>query len=166
VKLDLVLELALAVVLNRTAPVTMTSNRLIIRAYALRNLNKSLVLGPFAQEERCHSYCSGYSTTAPTLPMPRVTAAIPARAVGMAATANKRDAQAFPTRSLCCRDLGWHSRIGVQLWPEWTYSILSIFRFWDDFLSDFAFFDAKTTGNPHSVTIEYIKHARQCVFGV
>jgi hypothetical protein len=37
------------------------------------------------------------------------------------------------------------------------------FRFWDGFLSDFAFFDAKTTGKPHGITIEHIKHARQCV---
>jgi hypothetical protein len=27
-------------------------------------------------------------------------------------------------------------------------------------LSDFAFFDAKTTGKPHGITIEHIKHAR------
>jgi hypothetical protein len=39
------------------------------------------------------------------------------------------------------------------------------FRFWDGFLSDFAFFDAKTTGEPHDITFEHIKHARQCVFG-
>jgi hypothetical protein len=39
------------------------------------------------------------------------------------------------------------------------------FRFWDGFLSDFVFFDAKTTGNLLDITIEHIKHARQCVFG-
>jgi hypothetical protein len=43
-----------------------------------------------------------------------VTAAIPARAVGMAATANKRDAQIGRARSLRLRywDLIWHSRKG------------------------------------------------------
>jgi hypothetical protein len=48
----LVKELALAVVLNWAAQVTMTSNRLTIRAFALQSVSKSLVLGAFAQEER------------------------------------------------------------------------------------------------------------------
>jgi hypothetical protein len=43
VKSGLVYELALALVLNWTALVTMTPNRLVIRAYALRSLSKSLV---------------------------------------------------------------------------------------------------------------------------
>jgi hypothetical protein len=70
VKSGLVQKLALAAVLNWAALVTMTSNRLIIRACALRSLSKSLVLGAFAQEERSHSYCSGCSTTMPNLPTP------------------------------------------------------------------------------------------------
>jgi hypothetical protein len=45
-------KLALAVVLYWAALVTVTSNRLIIRACALRSLSKSLVLGAFAQAER------------------------------------------------------------------------------------------------------------------
>jgi hypothetical protein len=52
VKSGLVQELVFAVVLNWTALVTMTSNRLIIRACALRSYSKSLVLGAFAQEEQ------------------------------------------------------------------------------------------------------------------
>jgi hypothetical protein len=48
-------ELALAVVLNWAAQVTMTSNRLVIQARALRSLSKTLVLGAFAQEERSQS---------------------------------------------------------------------------------------------------------------
>jgi hypothetical protein len=39
------------------------------------------------------------------------------------------------------------------------------FRFWDGFLSDFLFFDAKTTGKLHDSAIKHIKNARQCVFG-
>jgi hypothetical protein len=38
-------------------------------------------------------------------------------------------------------------------------------RFLVRFLSNFAFFDAKTKGKPHDVTIEHIKHSRQRVFG-
>jgi hypothetical protein len=53
-KAGLVQKGALAVVLNWAAPVTMTSNRWIIRACALRCSSKSLVLGAFAQEERSH----------------------------------------------------------------------------------------------------------------
>jgi hypothetical protein len=30
-----------------------------------------------------------------------------------------------------------------------------LFRFWDGFLSDFAFFDEKSTGKPHDITIEH-----------
>jgi hypothetical protein len=93
----------------------------------------------------------------PNLPTPKVTAAIPARAVGMAATDNKRDAQIGRIRSFRCWDLGWH---------KWACSFSRFFfRFWNGFLSDFAYFDAKTTGKPHDITIEHIKHARQCVFG-
>jgi hypothetical protein len=44
--------LALAVVLNWAAQVTAASNRLIIKACALRSFSTSLVLGAFAQEER------------------------------------------------------------------------------------------------------------------
>jgi hypothetical protein len=51
-KSGLVQKLALAVVLNWAALVTMTSNRLIVRACAMRSFRKSLVLGAFAQEER------------------------------------------------------------------------------------------------------------------
>jgi hypothetical protein len=51
-KSGLVQKLALVVVLNWAAQVTMTSNRLIIRACALRNFSRSLVLSAFAQEER------------------------------------------------------------------------------------------------------------------
>jgi hypothetical protein len=51
-KSGLVQKLALAVVLNWAALVTITSNRLIIQACALRSLSKSLVLGAFAPEER------------------------------------------------------------------------------------------------------------------
>jgi hypothetical protein len=40
------------VVLNWAALVTITSNRLNIRACALRSLSKSAVRGAFAQEER------------------------------------------------------------------------------------------------------------------
>jgi hypothetical protein len=32
-------------------------------------------------------------------------------------------------------------------------------------MSDFAFFDAKTTGKLHDITSEHIKHAHQRVFG-
>jgi hypothetical protein len=39
------------------------------------------------------------------------------------------------------------------------------FRFWDGFLSVFAFSDAETRGKLHDFTIEHIKHARQCVSG-
>jgi hypothetical protein len=46
------------------------------------------------------------------LPTPRETAAIPAREVGIAATANKRDAQIGRARSLRYWDLDWHSRKG------------------------------------------------------
>jgi hypothetical protein len=53
----------------------------------------------------------------------------------------------------------------VLFWPEWTYYFSRFFRFWDGFLSDFAFFDATTPRNPHDLTIEHVKHARQCVFG-
>jgi hypothetical protein len=52
VKSGRVQKLALAVVPNWAALVKMTSNRLIIRACALRSLIKSLVLGAFPQEER------------------------------------------------------------------------------------------------------------------
>jgi hypothetical protein len=38
------------------------------------------------------------------------------------------------------------------------------FRFWDGSLSDFAFFDAKTTEKPRGILIDHIEHARQCVF--
>jgi hypothetical protein len=51
-KSGLVQKLAIAVVLNWAAQVTMTSNRLITHACALRSKSKSLVLGAFAQEER------------------------------------------------------------------------------------------------------------------
>jgi membrane-anchored glycerophosphoryl diester phosphodiesterase (GDPDase) len=51
VKSGLVQKLALAVVLIWAALVTMTSNRLIIRACALRSVSKSFVLRAFAQEE-------------------------------------------------------------------------------------------------------------------
>jgi hypothetical protein len=51
-KSGLVQKLAFAVVLNWAAQVTMTSNRLIIQACALRSISKSLVLRAFAQEER------------------------------------------------------------------------------------------------------------------
>jgi hypothetical protein len=51
-KSGLVQKLALAVVLNWAAQVTITSKRLIIQACALRSLSKSLVLGAFAQDER------------------------------------------------------------------------------------------------------------------
>jgi hypothetical protein len=51
-KSGLVPKLALAVVLNWAAQVTMTSNRLIIQACALRSLRKSLILGAITQEER------------------------------------------------------------------------------------------------------------------
>jgi hypothetical protein len=98
----------------------------------------------------------------PNLPTPRVTAAIPVRAVGMAAIANKRDAQIGRAPSLRCWDLGWHSRKGCIL-AEMDLFFFA-FRFWDGFLSNFAFFDAKTTGKSHGITIEHIKHARQCVF--
>jgi hypothetical protein len=47
-KSGLVQKLAEAVVLNWAALVTMTSNRLIIRACAMRSISKSLVLGAFA----------------------------------------------------------------------------------------------------------------------
>jgi hypothetical protein len=45
-------KLALAVVLDWAAQVTMTSNRLTIQACVLQSLSKGLVLGAFAQEER------------------------------------------------------------------------------------------------------------------
>jgi hypothetical protein len=48
-------------------------------------------------------------------------------------------------------------------WPKWTCSFSRLFCFWDGFLSDFALFDAKTTGKPHGITNEHIKHARQCI---
>jgi hypothetical protein len=83
----------------------------------------------------------------------------------MAATANKRDAQIGRARSLRCWDLGWHSRKGCYFGRNGLAHFRVFFRFWDDFLSGFAFFDAKTTGKPHDITIEHIKHARQCVFG-
>jgi hypothetical protein len=53
-KSGLVQKLALAVVLNWAAQVTMTSNRLILQACALRSLSTRLVLVAFAQEERSH----------------------------------------------------------------------------------------------------------------
>jgi hypothetical protein len=37
------------------------------------------------------------------------------------------------------------------------------FRFWDGFLSDFAFFDAKTTGKAQDAPYKSINHAHQCV---
>jgi hypothetical protein len=52
VELGHVQKLALAVVLNWAALVTTISNRLVIRAWALRSLSKNLVLRAFAQEER------------------------------------------------------------------------------------------------------------------
>jgi hypothetical protein len=75
-----------------------------------------------------------------------VTAAIQARAVGMAATANKQDAQIGRARSLRCWDLGWHSRKGCILAEMDLFIFAFSFRFWDGFLSDFSFFDAQTTG--------------------
>jgi hypothetical protein len=51
VKSGLVQKLALEVLLNWAALVKMTSNRLIIRAFALQSLSKSFVLEAFAQEE-------------------------------------------------------------------------------------------------------------------
>jgi hypothetical protein len=97
----------------------------------------------------------------PNLPTPRVTAAIPARAVGMAATAHKRDAQIGRTRSLHCWDLSCHSRKGCIL-AEMDLLIFAFFyAFGTVSCSDFAFFDAKTTGKPHDITVEHIKHARQ-----
>jgi hypothetical protein len=60
-----------------------------------------------------------------------------ARAEGMAATANKRNAQAGQPRLLRCWDVGWHSRKGCCFGRN-------VFSFWDGFLSDFAFFDAKS----------------------
>jgi hypothetical protein len=101
----------------------------------------------------------------PNLPTPRVTAAIPARAVRMSATADKRGAQTGRAPSLRCWALGWHSRKGCILAEMDLFIFAFFFRFEAGFLSDFAFFDAKTTGNPHDITIEHIKHARQCVFG-
>jgi hypothetical protein len=82
----------------------------------------------------------------PNLPTPRVTAAIQAGAVGMAPAANKRDAQIGRARSLRYWDLGWHSRKGCIL-AEMDLFIFAFFffRFGDGFLSDFAFFVAKTT---------------------
>jgi hypothetical protein len=51
--------------------------------------------------------------------------------------------------------------------PERPIAEFSLFfRFWDGFLSDFSFFDAKTTGKPHDISdisFEHITHARQCV---
>jgi hypothetical protein len=47
-----------------------------------------------------------------------------------------------------------------------SFSLLFFFRFWDGFLSGFAFSDAKTTEKPHDIAIEDIKHARHCVFDV
>jgi hypothetical protein len=38
------------------------------------------------------------------------------------------------------------------------------FRFWDGFLSDFSFFDAKTTEKSHGIAIGHIKRACQCAF--
>jgi hypothetical protein len=90
VKSGLVQKLALAVVLNWAALATMPSNRPIIKTCALRSSNKSLVLGAFAQEERSRTYCSCSTTTPkPADAQGRVTAANPAGAVGMAATATK-----------------------------------------------------------------------------
>jgi hypothetical protein len=57
-------------------------------------------------------------------------------------------------------ELGWHSRKG-----RISLIFAFFFRFRDGFLYDFAFNDAKTTGKPRNITIEHIKHARQCAFG-
>jgi hypothetical protein len=80
----------------------------------------------------------------PNLPTPRVTAAIPARAVGMAATANKRDAQIGRARSwLLGLTLSQPERAhdGRNRLPQFRV----FFRFWDGFLSGFALFNEKTT---------------------
>jgi hypothetical protein len=82
----------------------------------------------------------------------------------MAAAANKRDAQLARAHSLRCWDLGWRSRNGCCLAEVDLLIFAFFFRFWDGFLFDFVFFDAKTTGNLHDITIEHIKHARQCIF--
>jgi hypothetical protein len=42
--------------------------------------------------------------------------------------------------------------------------ICAFFSLWEGSLSGFDFFDAKLTGKPHDITIDHIKHARQCVF--
>jgi hypothetical protein len=86
----------------------------------------------------------------PNLPTPSVTAAIPARAMGIAATAHKRDAQISRTRLLRC----W-GRKGRILAEMDLLIFAFFFCFWGGFLSDFAFFDAKTTGNIMVLPLKY-----------
>jgi hypothetical protein len=100
----------------------------------------------------------------PNLPTPRVTAAIPARAAGMAAIANKRDTQTGRARSFRCWNLGWHSRQGCILAELDLLVFAYFFRFWYGFLSDFSFFDAKKTEKPHDISIENTSSMHACAF--
>jgi hypothetical protein len=85
----------------------------------------------------------------------------------MAATANKRDAQAGRARSLRCWDSGWSSRKECILADRDLLIFAFFFSLWDGFLSDLIllFSDAKTTANLYDIATEHIKHARQCAFG-
>jgi hypothetical protein len=69
----------------------------------------------------------------------------------MAATAHKRDAQIGRARSLRCWDLGWRSRKGCCFGRNGLAYFRIFFRFWDGLLSDFSFFDVKTTGITHDL---------------
>jgi hypothetical protein len=116
VKSGLVQKLALAVVLNWAALVTMTmtSNLLIIRHVRCGAKAIASFSGLSLRRNEA-SKCSCCSTMTPNLPTRWVTAAIPARAVGMAATANKRHAQIGRARSLRCWDIGGTAEKGVIL---------------------------------------------------
>jgi hypothetical protein len=90
------------------------------------------------------------------LPTPRVTAAIPARAVGMAAPANKQDAQAGRAFSLRCRDFSWHNRKG-RILAEMDLLIFAFFAFETVSYLVLLFSMRKQKEKSHDITTEHSK---------